>query len=73
MKLLWFDRSGDAMLFKRLERGTFQLPPMPAGQARVRADAAMLAMIFAGIDLRRALRRARHVPSEPADDEKPEL
>ena len=60
MKLLWFDRSGYAMLFKRLERGTFQLPRVPDGAARVQVDLATLAMILEGIDLHRAVRRPRY-------------
>ena len=70
MKLLWFDRSGYALLFKRLERGTFQLPRMPEGAARVQVDAATLAMIFEGIDLHRAVRRARYARPDPPDLQK---
>lgn len=60
MKLLWFDRTGLALLFKRLERGTFQLPQVDAGATQVEVDAAQLAMILEGIDLRSAVRRKRY-------------
>ena len=34
-KVLWFDRSGWCILAKRLERGSFQLPSIPAGTGQV--------------------------------------
>ena len=66
-KILLFDGSGYAVYYKRLERGTFQLPVVPAGSVRVEVDAATLAMILAGIDLRAPRRlRYRHAgPREP--------
>lgn len=59
-KLLFFDRSGLAILFKRLEQGSFQLPPVPPGQTRAEIDPAQLAMILEGIDLRSVVRRKRY-------------
>lgn len=59
VRALWFDRSGWAMYAKRLERGTFELPEAEAGTRKVRVDAAQLAMILEGIDLR-APRRLRY-------------
>ena len=46
------------MYYKRLERGTFQLPDIPEGATRSEVDAGTLAMILEGIDLR-APRRLR--------------
>lgn len=60
MKLLFFDRSGWAILYKRLERGTFQLPSVESPVGRVEIDAGELAMILEGIDLRTAVRRKRY-------------
>ena len=57
LKILFFDRSGFTIVFRRLERGTFQLP---AGEHRAEIDPAELAMILEGIDLRSAVRRARY-------------
>ena len=57
-KIFAFDRNGYAIYYRRLERGTFQLPAVPAGATRVEVDAATLAMILEGIDLR-APRRLR--------------
>lgn len=57
-KIFAFDRNGYAIYYRRLERGTFQLPAVPDGATRVEVDAATLAMILEGIDLR-APRRLR--------------
>lgn len=57
-KIFAFDRTGYAVYYRRLERGTFQLPAIPADATRVEVDAATLAMILEGIDLR-APRRLR--------------
>lgn len=57
-KIFAFDRNGYAIYYRRLERGTFQLPAVPEGETRVEVDAATLAMILEGIDLR-APRRLR--------------
>jgi len=60
VKLLWWDRTGWALLYKKLERGTFRLASAPCEGARhVEVDAAELAMLLEGIDLRGAHRRKR--------------
>ena len=66
MKLLFFDRTGWAVLYKRLERGTFQLPKVDSETGHVEIDQAQLAMILEGIDLRTAVRRARYTPPRKA-------
>jgi transposase len=60
LKILFFDRSGLALLYKRLEQGTFQLPPVDDDGARVEIDPGQLSMILEGIDLRSAVRRKRY-------------
>ena len=65
-KILFFDRTGLALLYKRLERGTFQLPALQPGQLRAEIDPASLSMILEGIDLRHAVRRRRYQRSEDA-------
>lgn len=62
-KILLFDRSGYVLYYRRLERGTFQLPDIPTGAARVEVDAGVFAMILEGVDLR-APRRLRYALSE---------
>jgi transposase len=56
-KLIFFDRTGLAILYKRLESGTFQLPTVEPGTDRAEIDPASLSMILEGIDLRSAVRR----------------
>jgi len=57
VKILWWDRSGFALWYKRLEQGTFHFPSGEA--ARVRVNAAELALLLEGMDLRGARRRKR--------------
>jgi transposase len=60
LKLLFFDRSGYCIYYKRLEVGTFQLPRVEPGQNRVELDPAELGLILEGIDLSAAVRRKRY-------------
>ncbi len=64
LKLFWWDRGGFALLYKRLERGTFRFPGAIDGGKRVKIDAGELALILEGIDLRGATWRARWNPTE---------
>lgn len=60
IKLLTWDRTGFLLLFKRLERGTFQLPTQPqAGRRHIELDAGDLGLMLEGVDLRGAHRRER--------------
>lgn len=57
LKILYWDRTGQAIWYKKLERGRFHLP---AGAARVvEMDAANLSLILEGIDLARTHRFKR--------------
>lgn len=49
-KALWFDGSGWCVLAKRLEAGSFQLPPLGAAESKVQIDGATFASLLAGID-----------------------
>lgn len=63
LKILFWDRSGFCLFYKRLERGTFQLPVESVGQAtHIEMEAAELALMLEGIDLRGAKRRRRWDP-----------
>lgn len=59
-KILFFDRTGLTIVFKRLESGTFQLPRAAEGASRAEIRPVDLAMILDGIDLRTAVRRKRY-------------
>jgi transposase len=66
LKLLVHVRTGYAIYYRRLSRGTFQLPPIADGQAQVALDVATLTMMLEGIDLRTVKRRLRHYHRRPA-------
>jgi transposase len=60
IKLLVWDRTGWLLLYKRLERGTFELPTQPVAPRRhVEVDAGELGLMLEGLDLRDARRRTR--------------
>lgn len=59
VKILWWDRSGFALFYKRLEKGVFRFPESNAGHVEV--DAADLTLLLEGIDLSGARRRSRYV------------
>jgi transposase len=58
IKILYWDRDGLAVWAKRLERGTYRVPPATA--TRVEMTTAELAALLAGIDLNTARRRVRY-------------
>ena len=49
-KALWFDGSGWCVLAKRLEAGSFQIPPLPHDATQVQIDGVAFASLLAGID-----------------------
>lgn len=60
MKILFYDRSGFCQVYKRLERGTFQVPSVTAGEPlRRELSPTELGLILEGVDLRQRARRAR--------------
>jgi transposase len=61
LKILFFDRSGYCIVYKRLERGTFQLPRVPLGVDRAELAPVELGLILEGIDLSAAPRRKRYL------------
>jgi transposase len=64
MKALWWEAGGLVLWYKRLERGTFEMPRVPDGQAHVTIDATQLAMLIGGVPL--ASCRARRKRMEAA-------
>ena len=60
MKLLWWDQDGLAFFYKRLERGTFELPRVDRDAQSVVLTAMELSLILGGIDLASARRRKRY-------------
>ena len=59
IKILLWDGDGFAIYYKRLERGTFELPSAGDGDAKLEIRASELAMILDGIRLEGRTRRKR--------------
>ena len=57
VKCLYFDRSGWVVWQKRLLRGSFERPTVPAGTTRLRLDASALNALLEGVLLRAPRRR----------------
>jgi transposase len=60
IKLIHWDRDGLAIWMKRLERGTFQMPPCLPDAAQIEMDATDLALLLSGIELTSVKRRPRY-------------
>lgn len=59
LKILYWDRDGLALWYKRLEIGSFEILPAPDGQAALEMDATQLAMLLGGVSFASAKRRKR--------------
>ncbi len=55
-KILYWDRGGFVVAYKRLERGRFRLPEIREGAQSVALDPTALTMLLDGIDVRRVRR-----------------
>ena len=60
LKLLWWDEDGLAIFYKRLERGTFELPHVAPDATSVVLTPTELALILGGIELASVRRRKRY-------------
>ena len=64
IRVLFWDRTGYAILGKKLARGRFHLArPVPAGATHVEVEAAELSLMLEGIDLSESSRRVRWRPT----------
>ena len=66
VKIVFWDRTGFALYYKRLEAGTFRFPESEG--PRVQMGAGELALILEGIELRGAKRRKRYVREGCGED-----
>lgn len=67
IKILYWDRDGFVLFYKRLEEGLFKLPRLEdPGQASVSLKPSELAMLLDGIDLSTIKRSKRYRPRKGA-------
>jgi transposase len=67
VKILFWDRGGFVVYYKRLERGRFRWPLPKEDDAHVEVDGTDLTMLLDGIDLRYVRRPAAWQPPIPMD------
>jgi len=60
VKILWWDRGGYCLWYKRLEEGLFRFPS--SEEAIIEMEASELGLLLEGIDLTNARRRKRYEP-----------
>jgi transposase len=60
IKALWWDRDGLVIWYKRLERGTFEMPHASGNAQHLELDATQLAMLLGGVSLASVKRRKRY-------------
>ena len=60
IKILFWDRDGFGIWYKRLERGTFQLLTTANGEEGIELDYSQLVKLLGGLDLRTGRRRRRY-------------
>ena len=61
-KILFWDRGGFVVYYKRLERGRFRLPVIPDNATSVYLDGTQLTMLLDGIDVAKVERPRRWEP-----------
>jgi transposase len=66
LKILWWEKAGYSILYRRLARGVFRLPDAVSGDASVLIDSRELALILQGVEpvtrkqrMRKLVKRAR--------------
>lgn len=63
-KILYWDKGGFVLYYKRLESGRFKSPKLGADQQSLEIDATQLAMLLDGIDLTKVRRRKPWQPKK---------
>ena len=67
MKLLKWEPGGFVLFYKRLERGTFELPGLSAPGLSQQIGYGQLAMMITGISMKYAKKRPRFYPQNDVD------
>lgn len=67
LKLLYWDRDGYMIVYKRLEKGSFRFPAPSGDDEGVEIRAADLTMILDGVDLGSVKRQPRYCRPQPTN------
>jgi len=67
MKLLRWEAGGFVLFYKRLERGTFELPTLPKGALSQQIGYGELTMMVTGISMQYAKKRRRFLSQNSVD------
>lgn len=70
IKLLHWEGDGLSMYYKRLEKGTYELPGITTQEGRIRMSSEQLQYILSGVVLNSIKRRKRYVLTSNLHDEK---
>lgn len=65
VKILFWDRNGFVLYYKRLSQGCFRMPRVEPGAGRIQIDATTLAMMLDGIDVKNVARPRAWTPPPP--------
>ena len=71
LKILYWDRDGLAIWYKRLETGSFQVPAVSHDAVSVEMSPTQLSLILSGIDIRSARQRKRYQRPVPEAENRP--
>ena len=64
-KILFWDRTGFCLWYKRLEKGTFEKLTCSRGKSTIEVDISKLTLVLEGIDLSRVKMRKRYIRKMP--------
>ncbi len=62
VKILWWDRDGLAIFYKRLERGSYEVPRHEPQAKHGTLDATQLSLLLGGVELASVKHRPRYRP-----------
>jgi transposase len=71
LKILYWDRDGLAIWYKRLESGSFEIPTASVEALSIEMTPTQLSLILSGIDLRSARQRKRYQRPMPEAENRP--
>jgi transposase len=67
VKILWWDRDGLAIFYKRLERGSYEMPRHEPQAQHLTLDVTQLALLLSGVELSSVKHRPRyHLSASPS-------